>query len=140
MTLHQVTAVIAKLAFKAASGLDLNVSEYLNAFKAGIGEELADGALAEENVQRLVQGAETGGDTNIEGDTQRLTRDSYAALWEFMRKEELDRKKNAKDGDGYVDFRDEMTHEPDGNGGKVWVSNPNVPAWRDSLKNPAPSK
>lgn len=134
-----MTAVIAKLAFKAASGLDLDVSEYLNAFKAGIGEELADGALAEENLQRLVQSAQTGGATNIEGDTQRLTRDSYAALCEFMQKEELDRKKNAKDGDGYIDFRDRMTHEPDGNGGKFWVSNPNVTVWRNSLKSPAPS-
>ncbi|CAM9626315.1 unnamed protein product [Ectocarpus sp. 8 AP-2014] len=45
------------------------------------------------------------------------TRASYEALKVFMDNEEHRRQKNARDGDGYIDFRDEMKRVSDGRGG-----------------------
>ncbi|CAN0385886.1 unnamed protein product [Ectocarpus fasciculatus] len=56
-----------------------------------------------------------------------------------MDKEQIDRVKNARDGDGYIDFRDEMKRVADGRGGMVWVRNENVQKWLDSRSTAAPS-
>lgn len=120
-----MTAIIAKVALKAASGLDLPASEYLNAVKTGIGEQLADRcALDNEALHRVVLGEEDAG-----AGMQGLSRDSYAALKKFMDKEQRRKKKPEE---RYVDFRHSMSQEGDGRGGMVWVSTRNVQTWRAS--------
>ncbi|CAM9589677.1 unnamed protein product, partial [Ectocarpus fasciculatus] len=84
-------------------GLDLEVSDFLNALKEGLGEEVADRALDEEALRRVVMGEEVAG-TDMQG----ASTASYEALKTFMIKEQKRRKKHAKPGDGYVDFTDEM--------------------------------
>ncbi|CAN0241331.1 unnamed protein product [Ectocarpus sp. 12 AP-2014] len=56
-----------------------------------------------------------------------------------MDKEQIKRDKNAQDGDGYIDFRDEMKRVTDGRGGMVWVRNENVQKWLDSISVAAPT-
>ncbi|CAN0069798.1 unnamed protein product [Pylaiella littoralis] len=123
----QVTLVIAKVALKAVSGLDLEVSDFLNAVKGGIGQAVADRALDEEALRRVMLGEEVAG-TDIQG----VSRASYEALQAFMAKEEERRRKHARPGDGYVDFGKEMKRVADGKGGMVWISNRNVQRWLDS--------
>lgn len=118
----QVTALIAKVALKAVCGLDLDASEYLNALKAGIGEEVADRAFDQEDLRRMTLGEEVG------MDMQRASKASYKALKAFMEKEE-GRKKPARRGNGYVDFRDSMECVPDREKGMVWVSKKNAKSW-----------
>lgn len=121
-----MTAVIAKVALKAVSGLDLEVSDFLNAVKEGIGEEVADCALDEEALRRVVLGEDVAG-----ADIQGASKASYETLKTFMGQELKRRKKHATPGDGYVDFTNEMKLVPDGKGGMVWVSNGNVQRWLD---------
>ncbi|CAN0430842.1 unnamed protein product [Pylaiella littoralis] len=123
----QVTALIAKVALKAVCGLDLEVSDFLNAVKGGIGEAVADRVLDEEALRRVVLGDEAPS-TDIQG----ASKASYEALQKFMMVEEERSKKHARPGDGYVDFRKEMERVGDGEGGEVWVSNGNVQRWLDS--------
>lgn len=54
-----------------------------------------------------------------------------------MEQEERKRRKHARDGDGYVDFRKHMQRVTDGNGGMVWVRNENVQKWLDVHLKPA---
>ncbi|CAN0520545.1 unnamed protein product [Ectocarpus sp. 12 AP-2014] len=56
-----------------------------------------------------------------------------------MDKQQNKRDKNARDGDGYIDFRDEMKRVTDGRGGMVWVRNENVQKWLDSISVAAPT-
>lgn len=118
--------MIAKVALKAVSGLDLEVSDFLNAFKEDMGEAVAD-RLDEEDLHRVVLGQDVAG-TEMQG----TSKASYAALKKFMEKEEKERKKHAKPGDDYVDFKNEMKRVADGKGGVVWVSNGNAQRWLDS--------
>lgn len=127
-----MAVVTAKVALKATAGLDVDISEFLQAVKEGAVEEVADRTL-EEALSRVVSGEEVAG-----ADMQRDTRASYEALKKFMDKEELNRRKNAKEGDGYIDFREKMQRESDGKGGMVWVRIENVQKWRDSLSTAAP--
>ncbi|CAM9496320.1 unnamed protein product [Ectocarpus sp. 8 AP-2014] len=129
----QVAVVSAKVALKATVGLDVDISEFLQAVKEGAVEEVADRTLDEEALSRVVSGEEVAG-----ADMQRDTRASFEALKKFMDKEELNRRKNAKEGDGYIDFREKMQRESDGKGGMVWVRIENVQKWRDSLSTAAP--
>lgn len=114
----------AKVALKATTGLDIEVSDFLNAVKDGLSEELVGRTLDEDTLLRVVSGVEDAG-----ADMQRDTRASYEALKKFMDKEEM----NGREYDGYVDFRDMMQSVTDGNGGMVWVRNENVRKWLDSL-------
>ncbi|CAM9607304.1 unnamed protein product [Ectocarpus sp. 8 AP-2014] len=57
-----------------------------------------------------------------------------------MKNEERRRRKNARDGDGYIDFREEMKRHSDGRGGMVWVRNDNVQKWLDSHSTAAPTR
>lgn len=128
--------MIAKVALKAASGIDLDVTGYLNAIKSEIGEQLAD-EVDMDNLQRFVLGEDAGPHTKTIKDTERLTKASYEALSEFMRKEEVDRESHVPGT--YVDFRDEMTQLDDGKGDLVWVRNVNAPLWLRALP-AAPSR
>ena len=110
------------------------MSDFLQDVKAGLVEELVDRTLDEEALLRVACGDEGAGP-----DMQRETRASYAAITEFMTKEEAERRKNATDGDGYIDFRDSMEQCHDAKGGLVWVRTENVQKWKDLLPTAAPS-
>ncbi|CAM9701157.1 unnamed protein product [Scytosiphon promiscuus] len=131
----QVAVVTAKVALKATTGLEVQGSDFLNAVKDGVFEELVDGALDEDALLRVASGEE-----DVGTDAQRNARVSFAFLKTFMDKEKLGRRKGGKEGDGYVDFRDRMQRVTDGKGGMVWVKNENVPKWLDSISAPAPSR
>ncbi|CAM9221130.1 unnamed protein product [Ectocarpus fasciculatus] len=130
----QVAVVTAKVALNATTGLNVDISDFLKDVKDGLVEELIDRTLDEEALLRAVSG-----DNDIGGDLQRDTRASYEALKKFMDKEQIERVKNARDGDGYVDFRDKMKRVTDGRGGMVWVRNENVQQWLDSNSFAAPT-
>eukprot|EP00903_Cladosiphon_okamuranus_P009465 g9021.t2 len=118
----QVTAVIAKVALKTVSGLDLPVSEFLNALKEGV-VEAADGGLDEDALHRVILGEEDASQL-----MQSASKASYAALGEFLEKNDYD------------DFKTKMRPVPDGKGqgGMVWVSNENADRW-ENLHSMAPS-
>ncbi|CAM9419142.1 unnamed protein product [Ectocarpus sp. 12 AP-2014] len=131
----QVAAVIAKVALKATTGLDVNTSDFLTDMKDRLVDQLVDSTLDEDTLLRVLSGEE-----DVGADMQKDTRASYEALKKFMDKEQVDRLQNARDGDGYVDFRDKMKRVPDGRGGMVWVRNENVQRWLDSHSNNTPSR
>ncbi|CAN0493167.1 unnamed protein product [Ectocarpus sp. 12 AP-2014] len=131
----QVAVVTAKVALNATAGLNVNISEFLKDVKDGLVDELVDRSLDEEALLRIVSGEE-----DVDADMQNDTRASYEALKKLMDKEQVGRLKNARDGDGYIDFRDKMKRVPDGRGGMVWVRNENVQRWLDSHSNNAPSR
>ncbi|CAM9338887.1 unnamed protein product [Ectocarpus fasciculatus] len=124
----QVAMVTAKVAIKATSGLDVDLSDFLKDVNDGFVDELVDRALDEDELRRVVSG-----ETDVGTNMQKQTRASYEALTEFM--EKLERRKGARDGDGYVDFRDSMQRLLDARGGEVWVRNENVQKWLDSHLN-----
>ncbi|CAN0362368.1 unnamed protein product [Ectocarpus sp. 6 AP-2014] len=131
----QVAVVTAKVALNAVTGLNVDISDFLKDVQDGLVEELVDHTLDEDGLLRAVSGDDTVG-----ADFQRNTRASYEALKVFMQNEERRRRKNARDGDGYIDFREEMKRLPDGRGGEVWVRNENVRKWLASNSSPAPSR
>lgn len=125
----------AKIGVRGAMGVDeLVLSDFLQEIKAGLTEELHVVALDEEALTRILVGEE-----DAPSDVQRMTRSSYNALGDFMKKEEAQRRKKARDGDGYIDFRDKMERVDDGKGGLVWVRKENVQRWKDILLANAPS-
>ncbi|CBJ27058.1 LRR-GTPase of the ROCO family, putative pseudogene [Ectocarpus siliculosus] len=130
----QVAMVTAKVALNATTGLNVDISDFLKDVKDGLVEELVDRTLDEEALLRAVSGED-----NIGADLQRDTRASYEALKVFMGNEEPRRRKNARDGDGYIDLRDEMKRVIDGRGGMVWVRNENNHKWRESISVAAPT-
>lgn len=129
----KVALVTAKVTLRATSGLDVDLSDFLKDVKDGLVDELVDRCLDEETLLRVVSGEE-----DVGTDMQKDTRASYEALKKFMDKEQGNRLKNARDGDGYVDFREKMKRVADGIGGEVWVRNENVQQWMDSHANAAP--
>ncbi|CAM9834458.1 unnamed protein product [Ectocarpus sp. 4 AP-2014] len=131
----QVAVVTAKVALNATTGMNVDISDFLKDVKDGLVEELVDPALDEEALLHAVLG-----DDNIGADLKRNTRASYEALKKFMDKEQIERVKNARDGDGYIDFRDQMKRVSDGKGGMVWVRNENVQKWLDSRSIAAPAR
>ena len=125
----------AKVALKAAAGVDVSLlSDFLQDVKAGLVEELVDRALDEDALLRVACGDEGAG-----SDMQRETSASYEAITEFMTKEGAKRRKKARDGDGYIDFRDSMEQVHDEKGGLVWVRTENVQKWKELLPAAAPS-
>ncbi|CAM9185854.1 unnamed protein product [Ectocarpus sp. 13 AM-2016] len=131
----QVAVVTAKLALNATTGLNVDISDFLEDVKDGLVEELVDRTPDEEALLRAVSG-----NNDIGADLQRNTRASYEALKRLMDKEQTDRVKNARDGDGYIDFKDEMKRVTDGRDGMVWVRNDNVQKWLDSHSIAAPTR
>lgn len=125
----------AKVVLRAVTGVDVSVlSGFLQDIKAELVEELVDRTLDEDALLRVASGGEGAGP-----DIQRETRASYAAITEFMTKEEARRRKKARDGDGYIDFRDSMEQVHDERGRLVWVRTENVQRWKDLLPAAAPS-
>lgn len=124
-----------KVALKAAAGVDVDLSDFLQDMKVGLTEELIDRTLEEDPLFRLLSGDEVAS-TSAEV-LQRDATASYEALKTFMTEQERKRRKNARDGggwvDGYVDFRhpDVMQRVDDGEGGLVWVRTDNVQKWRE---------
>lgn len=109
--------MIAKVALRAVSGLDLEVSDFLNAFKDEIGGEIAD-RLDEDTLDNVVRGQRIA----TEG-TQIVSKASYEALEKFMEKGQ------------HVDFKNHMElveKGKDGIEGMVWVSKKNKQRWLDS--------
>lgn len=131
----QVAVVTAKMALNAVTGLNVDVSDFLKDVKDGLVDEIVDRTLDEDALLRAVSG-----DDAIGTDLQRDTRASYEVLKVFMENEERRRQKNARDGDDYIDFREEMKRLPDGRGGEVWIRNENVQKWLDSNLSPALSR
>lgn len=125
--------VTAKVAIKATSGLDVDLSDFLKDVNDGLVDELVDRTFDEDKLHRVVSDEE-----DVGADMQKQTRASYEALTEFMGK--LERRKDARDGDGYADFREYMQRLSDGRGGGVWVRNENVQKWLDSHSSAAPSR
>ncbi|CAN0352106.1 unnamed protein product [Ectocarpus sp. 6 AP-2014] len=131
----QAAVVTAKVALNATTGLNMDISDFLKDVKDGLVEELVDQTLDEEALLRAVSGED-----DVGADLQKVTRASYEALKRFIDKEQVDRVENARDGDGYIDFRDEMKRVNDGRGGMVWVRNENVQKWLDSHATAAPTR
>ncbi|CBJ26194.1 LRR-GTPase of the ROCO family, putative pseudogene [Ectocarpus siliculosus] len=129
----QVAMVTAKVALKAASGLEVDLSHFLKDMQDELVDELVDRILDEDALFRVLSGEE-----DIDANMQTETMTSYEALKTFMDQEQRERRKNARDGDGYVDFRKKMKRVSDGSGGMVWVRNENVQRWLDSHPNAAP--
>lgn len=106
--------MIAKVALKTVSGMDLPVSEFFNALKEGVGEEVADYLLDGDTLHRVALGQE-GASPGMQAASKR----SYDAITQFMIK------------GGFADFDQTMERVPDGKGegGMVWVSNRNRHRW-----------
>lgn len=131
----KVTIVTAKVALRAVAGVDVSVlSDLLPEVKAGFVEELVERTLDEDALLRVASGDDEAG-----ADMQREARASYAAIAEFMAKEEARRRKKARDGDCYIDFRDSVEQVQDEKGALVWVRAENVQRWKDLLPTTAPS-
>lgn len=115
--------VLAKVAIKAASGVDLPVSDFLNGVRSYIGEEMTDRALDDGAIERALDGTTVPGE---EGGVKRLVGEAYEELKKFM-KEHLRR-----DAGRYIHFDKLMQLVDDGVGGRVWVSNRNVELWKNA--------
>ncbi|CAN0102649.1 unnamed protein product, partial [Scytosiphon promiscuus] len=124
----QVALVTAKVALQATTALNVDLSGYLKDVSDGLFEELVDHVLDEHVLEGVVSG-----EAEVSADMEQTTRVSYELLKKFMEKEEGQRRKNARFGDGYVDFRDKMEQVSDGKGGMVWIRNENVGKWLSSL-------
>lgn len=117
----QITAVLVKVAIKAASGLELPVSDFLNGAKSYLGEELADSVLDDDAVERALNGTAV-----EEGKVKNLVGKAYEEFNNFM---EMHR---CEDTARCIHFDKEMQRVDDGDGGKVWVSNGNAQKWKDA--------
>ena len=118
----QVTAVLAKVAIRAASGLDLPVSDFLNGAKSYLGEEMADRVLNDSVIERALDGTSR----PEEGQVKTLVGEAYEKLKKFMEEQK------SKGTGQYVHFDKLMQPVDDGEGGKVWVSNDNVELWKEA--------
>lgn len=118
---------MAKVALRSVVGLDLPVPDSLNAIITGVGEAAIDHAFDDETLAKVVSGDEV-----ASKDMQGVSKASYEAVKMFITTQEERKEELVRRGNGYVDFRDEMTLVPDGKGGRVWVSNRNVQRWLDS--------
>lgn len=101
--------------------MDVDTSGFLEAFKNGLVEEVADSILDERALFRVVSGEEDA-DTGM----REHVRASYEALKKFMDKETQSRLKSSDGGDVYVEIREKMERVSDGKGGMVWVRSENV--------------
>ncbi|CAM9757292.1 unnamed protein product [Ectocarpus sp. 6 AP-2014] len=89
----QVALVTAKVAIRATSGMDVDLSDFLKDVKDGLVDKLVDRILGEDTLLKVVSCQK-----DIDADMQKDTRASYQALKKFMDKEQVKRLKNAKDG------------------------------------------
>lgn len=124
----QVAVVTARVALRATTGVDVDLSDFLRAVRDETIEEVAERILDEDALLRVVSG-----DEMVGADMQRITKASYEALQKFMDKEVA----RHHDDEGYIDFKSKMQRESDGKGGLVWVRTENVQRWKDSLSTSA---
>ncbi|CBN78371.1 LRR-GTPase of the ROCO family, putative pseudogene [Ectocarpus siliculosus] len=117
----QVAVVTANVALKATTGVDVDMSHFLKGVKDGLVEEVVDRTLDEDALLRVISSEE-----DIGAGMQQDARASYEAVKKCMEKEEFSRRKTARRGDGYIDFRDEVTRVTDGRGRMEWVRKRNV--------------
>ena len=118
-----MTAVLAKVAIKATSGLDLPVSDFLNGSKSYLGEELADRMPDDNAVERVLTGK-----ASRRGRGGKVIGKAYEELKQFIEEHE------SKYSEHYVHFDRVMQLVDDGDGGKIWVSNKNAQQWKDVHK------
>lgn len=119
-----MTAALVGVSIKAASGLDLPVSDFINGAKSHIGEELANRVLDDGVIERALGGSAVPVE---EGEVKTLVGEAYRELKQFMERHEF------KDTRRYVHF-DKVMQLVDGrDDGKVWVSNENVQRWEEVL-------
>ena len=111
--------MLAKVAIKAASGVDLPVSDFLNGAKSYLGEEVADRVLDDSVIERALDG--TSGPE--EGQVKAVVGGAYEKLKTFIEKH------RRRSTGHYVHFDKLMQPVDDGECGKVWVSNANVKLW-----------
>lgn len=123
--------VTAKVALHTTTGLTLEVSAFLDDVKNLVFEEIVESVVDEEALRDVLSGKKV-----ADEEMMKAVKASFEAIKEFMDKEELHRSKTARDGDGYIDFRDRMQLVADG----TWVRNENVQKWKDSHSGGAPSR
>lgn len=117
-----MTAVLAKVAIKAASGIDLPVSDFLNGAKSYLGDEMTDRVLDEGSIERALDRRTV----PVEGKVKTLVGEAYEELKKFIRGYEC------KNIEGSIRFDELMQLVDDGKGGQVWVSNENVELWENA--------
>ena len=110
------------MAIKAAGGVDLPVSDFLNGAKSYLGEELADRLPDEDAIERALDGSAVPAE---EGKAKTLVGEAYEELKKFMKEQER------KVTGSYVHFNTLMQLVDDGDGGKVWVSKENLKLWNE---------
>lgn len=120
-----MTAVLAKVAIKATSGLDLPVSEFLNGTKSYLGEELADRMLDDDVVERALSGK-----WGRRGRGGKIIDKAYEELKIFIEEHE------SKSSERYVHFDRVMELADDRDGEKIWVSKKNAQQWKAVNKPP----
>lgn len=126
----KVSIVTAKVALRAVTGVDVSVlSDFMQEVKAELVEEPVERTLDEDALLRVASGGE-----GAAAEMQRDKRASYAAIAEFMTKEDARRRKKARTGDGYIDFRDSMERVHDGKGGLMWVHTDSVNSGRTRFR------
>lgn len=111
------------MAIKAASGLELPMSDFLNGAKSYLGEELADRVPDGGAIEQALNGCEVA----VGGEVKAIVGKAYEELNNFIESHEC------KDAGGYVHFDKVMQQVDDGDGGKIWVSNQNVEKWQATL-------
>lgn len=116
--------MLVKVAIKAASGLDVPMSEFLNGAKSYIGEEVADSVLDDGTIERVLDGSDV---PEEEGEVKRLVGKAYEELKTFMEGHDF------KDTRNYIHFTNVMQLVDNGDGGKIWVSIANAKLWEEAL-------
>lgn len=105
------------MAIKAAGGVDLPVSDFINGAKSYLAEELVDHVLDRGAIEQALTGSAA-------KEAMELVGEGYQILKSFMEKHK-DKGKN----EGYVRFDKLMQKVDDGQGGKIWVSKRNARKW-----------
>lgn len=114
--------MLAKVAIRAASGLDILVSDFLDGAKSYLGDELADRIPDEDAIDKVLDGSSV----REQDKAKKLVGKAYEELKQFIKGHECREKED------YVHFETLMQRvDSDGN---VWVSNQNVEAWRAARK------
>ena len=111
------------MAIKAASGVDLPVSDFLDGAKSYLVEELADRLPDEDSIERALDGSAVPAE---EGKAKTLVGEAYE---ELKRKVMRDYKSDSTEC--FIRFDQLMELVDDGDGGKVWVSKENLKLWNE---------
>lgn len=116
--------MLTKVAIRAASGVDLDVSEFLNNAQSYLGEELANRVPDDDAIEKILDGRAV---PVVEARLQPLVGKAYEELKLFMEDHKY------QDMTRYVHF-DKVMELVDGDNGQVWVSKVNAHLWKDARK------